>query len=69
MLPCFYFWGVWAAAAIWSVNVPGDFGLIMWGMLLGLLLSIFTAIRWTKWMFLIALINLFTLLFVGLRLH
>jgi hypothetical protein len=69
ILPCAYFWLSMAAVARWKADVPGDPFLIMLCVLLSIPLSIFAAIRWTRWMYVATLAQASTILLVGFRLH
>lgn len=68
IVPCFYFWIAWMTFVKWGVEIPADAGLELLGILLGLPLSVYAAIRWTKWMILPVLFNSATLVFVASRL-
>jgi hypothetical protein len=68
-VPCAYFWLGIAAHVLWRIALPFNLFFILACIVLSIPASIVAAVRWVRWMYLVTVGAVSTLLFVVFRLH
>jgi hypothetical protein len=69
VLPCVYFWGCGLAMEVSSIRCPGDPAMLLLAILVSIPLSITVGAYGSRYWWLVTVIAIGTILFVGLRLH